>query len=130
MTTDFWSVDDGEESYKPWTLADIYADLALQTTIAEMLDVSTHRMHKWIDRRERIHSPAPLVKLGNLYVYSKQEWKDWFKDWMDPNKSVGGRTRWGRHDDSKWVNAVTVSKGKPFFTHNLVCPTCQRSYDQ
>lgn len=98
-------MDDEQDQH--WTLQDIYDDLASQTDIAAMLDVTVWRMRNWIDRRERIGSPHPLMRIGATDVYSRQEWKDWYARWCaDPRRA-------------KWLeNAKVNGAGLPFFAHS------------
>jgi hypothetical protein len=121
VTTNFFDTDD-EDDYKPWTLADIYADLGSRIDICKALDVSRYRVNKWILRRERIKAPIPLNRVGNVDVYSVQEWKDWFKDWLNPGRR-------GRRANSKWVDAKTHGAGQNFFTYGTTCPTCGNRSD-
>lgn len=77
----FWIDDEDPEA--PWTLARIYADLASKTEIAADLNITVHRMNRWLNRRERIKPPEPLCRVGNTDIYSKEEWRGWFARWIE-----------------------------------------------
>lgn len=79
MPTDFFS---GEE-YKPWTLAQIYADLGAREDIAIALNVDPRRVKGWIDRRETSRCPMPVFKAGKTHVYSISEWQGWFHRFLE-----------------------------------------------
>lgn len=66
-----------------WPLARIYADLATLKDVARELDVTTWRVQKWVERRERVKCPYPVrANLGGTDVYSMEEWKGWFWRWI------------------------------------------------
>lgn len=102
--TRFWM--DGEDDQQ-WTLQDIYDDLGSHTDVAAMLDVTVWRMRRWLERRERVKCPEPLMKIGATYVYSRQEWRDWYSRWCaDPRRA-------------KWLESSKVNgAGLPFFAHS------------
>lgn len=74
MQTD-WT---GADAPKPWTLADIYADLCGTEDVAAILDVKKYRVRKWIQRAERIGCPKPVRTIGGYHIYSAEEWRGWF----------------------------------------------------
>jgi hypothetical protein len=99
----FWM--DDEEPKKTWTLKDVYDDLGTKTDVAAVLDVTIWRMNMWLTRRERIHCPMPIRRLGAVDVYSISEWKVWFARWTgDPKRA-------------KWVEKTMPNgSGLSFFT--------------
>lgn len=115
--TDYWNTPEHEE-FKAWSLADIYDDLGSLSDVCSTLDVTLPRTRRWIERRERIHCPAPIKRIAAADVYSLHEWKTWFTSWQDPEK------RRGRRADSRWVNTRPHGSGESFFTYTLTCPTC------
>jgi hypothetical protein len=86
MPTDFFS----GEKWEPWTLAQIYADLASQGEIARALNVQHLRVQSWIRRRDGNKCPLPVTRVGPTDVYSIQEWRDWFAKHLDKNKWLDG----------------------------------------
>lgn len=109
MTTNWFGVEDDEDEYKQWTLADIYNDLGSRSDICRTLNVTPYCLHNWLCRRERIKFPQPVLRVGNVDVYSLQECKDWYRRWKDP-------ARKGRREDSKWMNPKPYGAGASFFT--------------
>lgn len=105
-----WYLDEDDSDFKPWTLADIYDDLGSRRDVARVLDVNFTRVIKWIDRAEHTNCPLPVKRIGGVDIYSMQEWKDWFKAWLDPSRK-------GRRKDSKWVAATTYDHGKSLFAY-------------
>lgn len=95
-----------EQDNQHWTLQDIYDDLGSKTDCAADLDVTIHRMNNWIQRRERIKSPHPVMKLSNAWVYSKQEWRAWFERWRNEPRRA------------KWMESNRPhGAGLPFFAY-------------
>lgn len=84
--TDFFS----QEEYKPWTLAQIYADMAASGDIARALNVLPGRVQAWIRDRETNGCPLPIRMFGPTNVYSLQEWQDWYIRYMDKHKWLDG----------------------------------------
>lgn len=60
---------------------DVYADLAGIAEIAQELDVSIHRVSRWIERRESTRCPAPVRRLKTGNVYSLADWRGWYALW-------------------------------------------------
>lgn len=124
MTTDFWSLGGDDEQYRPWTLSEVYADVGAKREIIEALDIHKDRFSAWMVRREQIKLPKPVRVLSHTRLWSIQEWRDWFARWMDPVRNTERR---GAH--FKYGDRRRASDGKPFFTHDLKCPTCHRQYE-
>lgn len=91
MTTNWFGLDDEPDEPKPWTLAEIYADLGTIYDVAEAMDITKFRIQEWVHRRERIKSPLPVRVIGGRNIYSIQEWKDWFAHW---SKDRRPGTKW------------------------------------
>lgn len=68
-------------SEQPWTLARIYADLTNLREVARELDVDLYRVYRWVERREKTGAPLPLRHLGQMDIYSMEEWKGWYARW-------------------------------------------------
>lgn len=81
-------------------------DLGTRTDAARALDISPFRMHKWLERRDRIMAPKPLKRFGHIDVYSMAEWKRWYGDWI---------TR--QTPDKGWRNTKMHGEGESFFTY-------------
>lgn len=86
MPTDFFSGGD----FQPWTLAQIYADLASRRDVARALNVSETRMASWLRYRDAFKCPRPVTRVGPTDVYSIQEWRDWFVKYLDKHKWLDG----------------------------------------
>lgn len=98
MTTNWWDLPD-EEQPKPWTLADIYADLGTLTDVAQALDIKYTRISMWQARKERVKPPKPVRSIARLDLYSIQEWRDWFAKWLEGKKP---NTAW-THNAQKYT---------------------------
>lgn len=94
MPTDFF----GEKEFQPWTLAQIYADLGASSDVAFALNVRPRRMTNWIKDRDKLGCPQPIRQFGPTYVYSIQEWRDWYDKFLDKNPWLDGAC--GEHPDS------------------------------
>lgn len=105
-------LDEPDEPTAPvhWTLAQIYADLGTLRDVAKALDVTYWRVHKWVERREKIHCPAPVRRFPRMDVYSIEEWHGWFGVWK---KKITRVT-----PENKWIDAKPNGSGEPFFTYD------------
>lgn len=112
MTPTNWFGEEEEDTPKPWTLAEIYADLGAIAEIIADLNINRHRMTNWIERQEHTKCPKPVARLGNVKIYSKQEWRDWFAAWN------------AKHNpETKWTNKAMVhGQGENFFTYDRKTP--------
>lgn len=96
-----------DDGLRPWSLADIYADLGSRQDISKILDVTPFRVEKWLVRRERVKCPYPVRRIGGMDIYSMQEWRDWFEHWEKSHRR-----------DTKWVeDAKPHGAGQSFFTY-------------
>jgi hypothetical protein len=84
--TDFFS----QEEYKPWTLAQIYADMAARGDLAVALNVLPRRVAGWIANREKNGCPLPIRTFGPTDVYSIQEWREWYAAFLEKNQWLDG----------------------------------------
>jgi hypothetical protein len=93
VTTNWFGEPDlpEDDNPQPWTLADIYADLGTINDVSAHLNVNSHRVRMWIDRRERLNSPRPVREFGSVHIYSIQQWADWFENFKKGKKPG---TRW------------------------------------
>jgi hypothetical protein len=95
MPTDFFS----GEKWEPWTLAQIYADLGSKGDVARALNINLLRVDSWIRRREYNRCPQPVLRAGPTDVYSIQEWRDFFAEWIENHKWLDGTCL--EHDDKE-----------------------------
>lgn len=86
--TDFFN----QEEYQPWTLAQIYADLAASGEVARALNVPPGRVQAWIRDRATNGCPMPIRMLGPTNVFSLQEWQDWYMRYLENHKWLVGHT--------------------------------------
>lgn len=77
--TDHFGEDFGDDV---WTLARIYEDLGARYEVARALNVSVRRVTEWQTKQPHFGSPSPVRVLGNVKIYSIQEWKDWYRRWL------------------------------------------------
>jgi hypothetical protein len=84
--TDFF----GGERFEPWTLAQIYADLVSRGDIALALNVQPLRVTGWISRRAGNKCPLPVTRIGPTDVYSMQEWRDWYTQFIQDRQWLDG----------------------------------------
>lgn len=102
-----WFLEE-DDAPKPWTLADIYADLCQIADIARELNVNHHRVKRWMDRREKIRCPYPVREFANVNLYSMQEWKDWYAAWLAKHPN-----------ETKWtVGATGFDQARPAYEHD------------
>lgn len=102
-----WFLEE-EDAPKPWTLADIYADLCQKGDIIRELGITQWRLSRWIERRDRIRCPHPVRTFANVQLYSMQEWKDWYAAWLAKHPN-----------DTKWTTkAQTNVKARPEYDHD------------
>jgi hypothetical protein len=87
---------------QPWTLAQVYADLGGKAEIGRTLNVTKARVHKWVSSKEQIGAPRALRRIGNVDIYSMQEWKDWFVKWEKLHPGQFGNTRPNGHGEDFW----------------------------
>lgn len=129
MTTNHWDLP---EEFSPWTLAEIYADLASRDDICAALGVGRPRFRGWNVRKEQIKTPRPIRTLGGVHIYSLEEWRVWFDDWTDPQIHGAAHARWDPSLTAERLTPVQASRPsarQSVFTDNLTCPTCQRKYE-
>lgn len=67
---------------RAWSLADVYADLATEEEVAQRLDVRRQRVREWTRKRDMNKCPLPIKMVARTYVYSFEEWRDWFDRWL------------------------------------------------
>lgn len=104
-----WFLEE-EDAPKPWTLADIYADLAQVNDIAEYLDVRRIRVVWWIKRRETTGFPEPIRRWTNIHLYSLEECKAWFERWEAKHRK-----------GTKWTDgAMGYAQERPEYEHDWV----------
>lgn len=92
---------------KPWSIAEVYADLGSRQDISRVLNVSPYRVNNWLVRRDEINSPRPVRRLGHVDVYSMQEWRDWFDRWC-ANRA---------EDDHRFANPKPHGSGEQFWDY-------------
>lgn len=129
MTTNHWEIPD---EFSPWTLAEIYADLAARDQVCEALGVKPRRFHHWQMRGDAIKAPRPIRTLGNVHIYSLEEWRTWFDDWTNPEINGGAPARWDPSIKAKRLNPAQAGRPAPrasIFSYDLTCPTCHRKYE-
>jgi len=63
------------------TRQEIIDDLGGITEIARHLGVGIHRMKRWIERRDNIGCPTPVLELAMGHLYSKADWDAWWALW-------------------------------------------------
>lgn len=95
MPTDFFSGD----NFQPWTLAQIYADLASRRDVAIALNINERRLADWLRRRDVHNCPRPVTRVGPTDVYSIQEWRDWFAKYLEKHPWLVDTCR--EHEDKE-----------------------------
>lgn len=77
---------------RPWSLAEVYADLGSRQDIARILNVRERRVVRWLEYRPALRCPYPIRRISHVDVYSMQEWRDWYAYFTE------------KHKDKKWIN--------------------------
>lgn len=97
----------GHDGAKQWTLADVYNDMATREEVCEALNITTYRMARWLQRKEKTKPPLPIRTFASTHVYSIQEWRDWFANYLETQP----RARAVNHKTKPY------GAGKPFWEH-------------
>ncbi len=61
---------------------EIYDDIVDLHEVSLSLGVPMKRVKKWVERRHRTGCPSPVRKFRHINIYSRAEWKGWYRLWQ------------------------------------------------